>query len=281
MKDKVPSLVCSFAVILMLVLAGCVAPPTENASTPLNLYDPNQFANNTSTTQSSSVFVTEVPLSDYTVTTTTPKGFTTFVPATQIPADITCRIHSVNLTGFNGSAFLFNLKNPPMYIHYSVIPTNVTVNRVYTDSFTKKTTTYTYSDYSPQSWFEVTVRDNATKAIILQDGFGGKKGYTTYLSRTLKVMENKDLLVEFRASDIQASVTMWVKPIGNFDESRLSEFTDCTYWDSTRASLVTAKQTTIEGAIYTWTIENQATSQSSAMKQQGQQVPQNISNIDW
>lgn len=256
MKERLPILVYTLVVISLLVLAGCVAPPTENASTPLNLYDPNQFANNT-TTQSVSAFVTEVPLSDYTLTTTTPKGFTTFLPTTQIPADITCRIHEVNLTSYNGSAFLFNLKNPPMYIHYSVIPTNITVNKVFTDSFTKKTKTLTFSDYSPQSWFEVTVRNNATKEIILKDGFGPNKGYTAYLSRTLKVMENKDILVEFRTGDIKADATIWVKPIGNFDESRLSEFTDCTYWDSTRASIATAKPTTIEGAIYTWKPENQ------------------------
>ena len=63
-----------------------------------------------------------------------PSGYTTFLPTTQIPADITCRIHSKSAAyGYNGSAFTFNLKNPPMYINYTVVPTNVTVNKVYTD----------------------------------------------------------------------------------------------------------------------------------------------------
>lgn len=280
MKERYPYLVPSLAVIILLVFAGCVAPPTENATTPMDLYDPNQFATDTSNASSSS-FVTEVPLSDYTsIKTTNPSGYSTFLPTTQIPADITCRIYSVNLTGFNGTAFLFDLKNPPLYISYSVIPNNVTVNKVYTENVLdkKETRTLTFSDYSPDSWFEITVRNNTSKEIILQDGFGKNKGYPTYLTRTLKIMKNEDLLVEFRSSNIIASSTIWVKPIGNFDESRFSEFTDCTYWDSTRASLVTAKQTTIKGVIYTWTPENKVKQTAAVMKTQGPQIPRNESN---
>jgi len=257
MNEKSLYLVCSLAIVLLLAIAGCVAPPTETPVTPVDQYNPNQFATNTSNTVSSSSYVTEVALSDYAPSTTTSSGYTTFLPTTRIPADITCRIHNINLVGYNGTAFTFDLKNPPMYINYTVIPTNITVNKVYTDRQTKKTTTATFSDYSPSSWFEVTVKDNATKEIILQDGFGENKGYTTYLSRTLKVLKNGDLLVEFRGSDIKASAVIWVKPTGNFEESRFSEFTDCTYWDSHRDTIPIASPTTIEGAIYTWTPENQ------------------------
>jgi hypothetical protein len=271
------------AIILLLVCSGCVAPPSENASTPIDLYNPNQFATPTNNGASGPGFVTEIPL-EFTAQTTNPSGYTTFLPTTQIPADITCRIYSLNLTGVNGSAFLFDLKNPPMYISYTVVPKNETVTKVYTENILnkKETKTYIFSDYSPQSWFEITVRNNATNEIILQDGFGELKGYPTYLSRTIKVMKNEDLLVEFRNNNIQSKISIWVKPIGNFDESRFSEFTDCTYWDSTRASLVTQKQTTIPGVIYTWTPENKVvpTNPTTAIKQ-GTEVPRNISNIAW
>jgi len=255
MKEKSLYLVFTLGILLVLFTAGCVAPPQENST-----YNPSVSGNQnqhsqTTTTQSS--FVTEVTLSGYVSSTMEPAGYTTFLPTTRIPADITCRIHSINVSGYNGTGFLFDLKNPPMYINYTVVPTNVTVNKVYTDSFTKKTVTLTYSDYSPSSWFEVTVRDNATREIILQEGFGENKGHSTYLTRTLKVMKSGDLLVEFRGSDIKASASVWVKPIGNFDESRLSEFTECTYWDGHRDTLVTPVPTTIENAIYTWTPENQ------------------------
>jgi hypothetical protein len=256
-------LVYSLAIILLLASAGCVAPPKETPTTPVSLYNPNQFAEKANNSNTSSSFVTEVTLSDYALSPTTSEssGYTTLLPVTQIPADITCRIYSKSAVySYNGSAFTFDQKNPPMFINYTVVPRNITKNDVY---FEKSGTyapgategipgsgkgsaiTVTHSDYSPSSWFEVTVRDNATKEIILQDGFGETKGYSTYLSRTLKILKSGDLLVEFRGNDIQASATIWVKPIGNFNESRLSEFTDCMYWEGRRDTVAT--QATILG----------------------------------
>lgn len=246
MKEKYLYPVYALAILLVLFSAGCVAPPKENSTfNPLasgSQSQGSQQGSQQSTTQAS--YVSEVTLSEYAPSNTTSSGYTTFLPTTRIPADITCSIHSINVFGYNGTGFTFDLKNPPMYINYTVVPTNVTVNKVYTDSFTKQTTTLTYSDYSPTSWFEVTVRNNATKEVILQEGFGEVKGYSRYLTRTLKVLKNGDLLVEVRGSNIKASATIWVKPIGNFNESRLSEFTDCTYWDAHRDTLATATATT-------------------------------------
>ena len=258
-KNLFPAFLALVA-ILALLSAGCVAPPKENTTfNPLSTSNANK---NAETTQTPS-FVSEVTLSDVTATPPAAQGYTTFLPTTQIPADITCRIHSLTLFGYNGSAFIFNLKNAPMYINYTVVPQNTTVTKVYTNPNTKKTETLIYSDYSPTSWFEVTVRDNATKELLLQDGFGPKKGYSIYLTRTLKVMKNGDLLVEFRGNDIRAGASVWVKPLGNVDDSRLSEFTDCMYWDANRDTIATPVPTTIKDAIYTWTPENKATAESA------------------
>ena len=257
MKKIYQYLVYSLAIILLLASAGCVAPPKEIPATPVSLYNPNQFAEQANNSNTSSSFVTEVTLSDYALSPTTSEssGYTTLLPVTQIPADITCRIYSKSAVySYNGSAFTFDQKNPPMFINYTVVPRNITKNDVYFEKTGKyaadategipgsgkgSAITVTYSDYSPSSWFEVTVRDNATKEIILQDGFGETKGYSTYLTRTLKILKSGDLLVEFRGNDIKASATIWVKPIGNFNESRLSEFTDCMYWDGRRDTIAT------------------------------------------
>jgi hypothetical protein len=258
MNEKYLYPVYALAIIFALFTAGCVAPPQENST--FNPIESGDAGKNVMLTNTQSSFVSEATLSDYALTSTTPApaGYTTYLPTTRIPEDITCRIHAIDIYGYNGTAFTFNLKNPPMYINYTIVPKNVTVNKVYTDTNTKKTVTKTFSDYSPTSWFEITVRNSATKEIVLQDGFGVSKGYQAYLTRTLKVMKTGDLLVEFRGNDIkEASATIWVKPIGNFDESRLSEFTNCMYWDGTRDSISTAAPTTIKNAIYTWTPENQ------------------------
>jgi hypothetical protein len=252
MKEKYLYLVYSLVIILLLAIAGCVAPPKETPSTPVDLNNPQSGANIGPTPS----FVSEMTLSSDGSSIIKPAGYTTLLPATRIPSDITCSIFSKSLYGYNGTAFTFYQKNPPMYINYTVVPTNITVNKVSSSKFSSdkgETQTITYSDYSPSSWFEVTVRDNATGEVYLKDGFGETKGYTTYLSHTLKVLQNGDLLIELRGNDIQASVSVWVKPIGNFDESRLSEFTNCMYWDEHRDTLVTPVPTTIAGA--TWTPE--------------------------
>jgi hypothetical protein len=281
MKKIYQYLVYSLVIILLLANAGCIAPPKETPAVPVGSSHQTQLAPKTNNSNTSSSFVTEVTLADYALSTTTSSessGYTTFLPPTQIPADITCRIYSKSAAySYNGSAFTFDQKNPPMFINYTVVPRNITKNDVYfekTGTYAPSATegipgsgkgsakTVTYTDYSPSSWFEVTVRDNTTKEIILQDGFGETKGYSTYLSRTLKILKSGDLLVEFRGNDIKASATIWVKPIGNFNESRLSEFTDCMYWEGRRDTV--AIPVTILG-----------------VEKQGTQIPRNESEYQF
>ena len=251
MKEKYLYPIYTLAIIFIIFTAGCITQPQENA-TPVS----GKTSAKVTTAQPQHTYVTEVTLSDYAPSTTNSSGYTMFLPTTQIPTDMTCRIHSVNLFGYNGTAFIFDLKNPPMFINYTVVPRNITKTDVFevrsgtyvpttkvTEDYLPKSgkgsmKTVTYSDYSPTSWFEVTVRDNATKEIILQDGFGENKGYSTYLTRTLKILKTGDILVEFRGNNInKASASVWVKPLGNFDESRFSEFTNCMYWEGHRDTI--------------------------------------------
>lgn len=220
MTVKYSYLVYSLAIILVVAAAGCLKPPSDDNVTPP----------------------------------------TVATPRTPIPEDVTCSIFTKTAVyAYNGSSFSFTQKNPPMFINYTVIPKNVTVNRVFTDPNTKQTKTLTYSDYSQSSWFEVTVTNKVTGEVILKDGFGAGRGYPTYLSRTLKVLRNGDFEIKFNGNDITATVNVWIKPHGNVEESRIMEFTSCAYMEGQRDTLATAKTTTIEGAIYTWTPENQET----------------------
>ncbi|OPX62815.1 MULTISPECIES: hypothetical protein [unclassified Methanoregula] len=220
MTVKYSYLVYSLAIILVVAAAGCLRPPSDDNLIPA----------------------------------------TVATPRTPIPEDITCSIFSKTAAyAYNGTSFAFTQKNPPMFINYTVVPKNVTVNRVFTDPNTKQTKTLTYSDYSQTSWFEVTVTNKANGEVILKDGFGAGKGYPAYLSRTLKVLKNGDFDLTFNGNDITATVNVWVKPHGNVEESRVMEFTNCAYMEGQRDTLATAKTTTIEGIILTWTPENQET----------------------
>jgi hypothetical protein len=295
MKEKYLYSIIAMIIILAIFTTGCVSPPQENPT-------PVSGNHTTKATTKQPDYVAVVSLTDNAASSTIqPQGYSTFIPTTQIPEDITCRIHAVNLFGYNGTGFIFDLKNPPMFINYTVVPKNVTKTETYTEMFGTyvptqtpvgedyipksgkgSIRTITYSDYSPNSWFEVTVRDNRTNQIILQEGFGETKGYSTYLTRTLKVLKTGEIRVEFRSNDMKnASATIWVKPRVNYAESRLSEFTNCMYWEGGRDTLVTAKPTTIKGVIYTWTPENKATNKAATMVTQGTEVPRNQSNYAW
>jgi hypothetical protein len=243
MNRKYSYLVYSLAIMLCLVMAGCLKPPTDQYETP-------------------AVTTLRTPI---------PEDITCSI------------FSKTAAYAYNGTSFAFTQKNPPMFINYTVVPKNVSVTRVYEENIkdTKKTRTLKESEYSTSSWFEVSVKNKETGEVILQDGFGAAKGYPTYLSRTLKVLKSGDLVIAFNGNDIKATVNVWVKPHGNVEESRVMEFTDCAYMEGNRNTLVTAEPTTIKGVIYTWTPENVVTKSVPTMVKQGTQVPRNESNYNY
>jgi hypothetical protein len=249
MNSTTGYLICAAAVIAMLIAAGCVAPPTETSTGAMSTYNAAETPTETPT---SSGYVTEVTAF---VTTQNPdsagsstSGYHTFVTPTPLPGDKTCRIYTkTQAFSYNGTAFSFNLKNPPMYINYTVVPENITVNKATEYRYEKKgDVTYKFSTYDPQSYLEITVRNKTSGEIYLQDGFGSQ--YTTYLTRNLKVLKTDDLLIEIKGNKISGTINFWVKPDGNFENADNMTFDACTYWggssrDSTAVALVTATTT--------------------------------------
>jgi hypothetical protein len=238
MKEKILYLIFAVALIAIIVISGCVAPPKDSSSSsPTYTYNPE--ATTPATNQSSS-YVTQVPLYVNTqkaaICQTQTLGYSVFITPTPVPEDKSCRIYTTTQTFlYNGTAFTFNLKNPPMYINYSVIPTNITVNKAGTTQYlTKEDVVYQYSTYDPQSYFEITVRNKTSGKIYLQDGFGTQ--YTTYLNNTLKILNNDDMLIEMKGNKITATASFWVKPTGNFADPDNMTFDACTYWQGTPRS---------------------------------------------
>ena len=245
--------VCVLAIMAMLLISGCVAPPKES---PLEETTPNtQKAGIPATTSApgSAAQVTHyVTLINPEVSRTQTPGYHIFTTPTPFPEEKSCRIYTTTQTFlYNGSAFTFDLKNPPMYINYSVVPTNVTERGVATSRYKTKAEIETnVSTYDPQSYLVITVRSKATGEIYLQDGFG--KDYTQYLKRTLKVLNQDDMLVELKGNKIKGTISFWVKPYGNFDDADNMTFDACTYWagsirDNTALALINATPTV------TWT----------------------------
>ena len=238
--------------IFCIITAGCVAPP-KGTSGQTNTYYTGSDSGVNQTPTPDNLVTAATPF----VTETQQTTAASFVSSatTPVPQDQSCIISSTSLFENNVSAVSFDLKNPPMYITYSVKPFNITVNRAF-DSRQGggKTVTLTYSDYSPSSWFEVTVRNKTTGEIYLDDGFGRNKGFGIYTNATFKVLNADDLLIEFRSNNITANASIWVKPIGNIDDPQNKTYAQCKYWSNAPQNfLYTPTQTTVP----TWTPENQ------------------------
>ncbi len=231
MKEIIARIICCITILLVVAASGCVAPPKGNATSSQggNFFNPDQ-------TPATEVTQTPGYVSEVTpfATETTASGFHTVVPTTQSPLDRYCRIYqTTNTYAYNKTAIAFNLRNPPMYITYTVKPSNVTYTKVVTSKLTGGgEQVITIDTYSPVSWFEVTVRNRTGGEIYLQDGFGTGKGYSEYLNRTLKILKRDDMQIEFAGNNITATAMVWVKPESNIDDtSKFNISTDCAYFD--------------------------------------------------
>jgi hypothetical protein len=230
MKEIIARIICCITILLVVAASGCVAPPKGNSTSQTgNFFNPG-LTTGPEVTQTHS-YVSEVtPFA----TETTVSGFHTVIPTTQSTQDKYCRIYSTtNTYAYNKTAIAFNLRSPPMYINYTVKPSNVTYTKVIDSKLTGGgEQTIKIDTYSPVSWFEVTVRNKTSGEIYLRDGFGTGKGYTEYLNRTLKVLKRDDMQIEFAGNNITATAMVWVKPESNFDDtSKFNMSTDCAYID--------------------------------------------------
>ena len=255
-KKIVLALPCILIVVALLV-AGCVTPPKGTTSSTNNAGYYSTQAAETETTSSSS-YVTEVtPFGTTAAPSAQGTSVNPYATSTPIAADQSCLIYlNKQYYSYNTTAITFDLKNPPMYINYTVVPFNITVNKVApsrTGSKSSDVITITYSDFAPYSWFQITVRDKTSGKILLQDGFGRQQGYGVYTSATLKpILSSGDVQVEMYGNNITATTGIWVKPVGNFDDSQNKTFAECRYWGSSRNSMPIATVTTTP----TWTPEN-------------------------
>lgn len=262
MAKKVCVAVFAFVTILMLLVTACVAPPkgttisqTSGGSNAAGGY--NATVTNTPETAAPSAYVTgATPFRTSTPgAQTNNPGRNPYATVTPVPRDLSCLIYlTTQFYSYNTTAVAFDLKTPPMYINYTVIPFNITVNKyVQSKQGSNDWITLQYSDYAPYSWFEVTVRNKTTGEIYLQNGFGQARGLGIYTSATLgPILKTDNLQIEMKGNNITATTGIWVKPVGNFDDPQNMSFPECRYWGQPQNSLAYATAT----ATPTWTPVN-------------------------
>jgi hypothetical protein len=233
MKNQHAYIMCIILILLTCMITGCVAPPKESPLSQTSAGNPSG--------QSSSPSGNPVGV----VTTSTTQSYLTAATPFQTPVTPTFESHTrplptpdlhdqiclISLSSFDAStnvtkiAKTFDLRNPPMYITYSLTnPDYVTGTK---QSQSSTIDSVSYSELNPASYLEITVRNHTTGTVYTQDGFG--KGYGQYLNKTIKVSKPDDMLIEFAGYKVTGTIGVWVKPFGNFEDNQTLVGTECKY----------------------------------------------------
>ena len=209
--------------ICSLCITGCVAPPKPGSSSSPST--PGSFQSETGQDG-----VAETPTTPLYVTIETPYQTPTAdsFPRTHVPVPTPTpndyiQIYSTSqYFSWNTTAISFNLTKPPMIINFAVIPVNLTGTKTTTSKVgSKEEITVTYDYFSPNSWFEITVREKNSGKILNKDGFGSQKQYSDDtgqdVPRTLKIMQPGNLLIEMAGNQITATVNVSAIKTGNIN----------------------------------------------------------------
>ena len=230
MKRELIHFFCGISIVLLLVTAGCVAPPGATpyspGGSPGSNGNPGEAASEITTSPTPNYVTEETPFG--TTTTSVPSGFHTLPALTQNPEDVACLISLTDHTFlYNKTAISFNVVNPPMYVTFLILnPRNLTGTKVLHNRAQENADTVSYTYPDPSTWFSVTVRDKSTGKIFLQDGY--LNGNPDSINRTLKVLNVGDMLIELEGNrDVKAEVGVWVKPSGNLNATFDMNSTRC------------------------------------------------------
>jgi hypothetical protein len=224
-----------FCLLAILTASGCVAPPEETTTTgPVDLYDPNQFATETSDQSSPSRFVTAATPFETQAQETV--GYNTIITQTRPPEDVTCLIYLEQFDWQfypNKTAFAFDLKNPPMYMNYTIIDPYIIKDTKIARDNTGADKIVNVEYPAPFSYLEITARDKDTGEIYMQDGYGKSYGYYTNNS-DIRLSKTGNMLIEVSGYNVSGAIGFWAKPYGNFDANESFDGVECVYW--TRSS---------------------------------------------
>lgn len=230
---KSPGLLLILVLVAAVVIAaGCIQPPkssgsTSGGATPTGgssagggspagtagaqtTQASQAGATGTSLNNSSNATMYLTPVTPYQTATTVVLHAPTLPPESATNETYLVLYNATLPFMYNTVAYAYNLTDPPLYIDFLVKPKIVTDKKAYTSRTGSKeegevTTTYS----SPSAWFEVTVRDRGSGAIILQDGYG--KTYGNSVSKEVLVRKGGDLQFDFRGNEANVTIMLKVK----------------------------------------------------------------------
>ncbi|MDO9549568.1 MAG: hypothetical protein Q7J03_01215 [Methanoregula sp.] len=140
--------------------------------------------------------------------------FTTIVPETTVlPVQVRDArleedyepIYSLNQKFAFGQKvnFAHVLTNPPLYVRFNLTPTQIIRHRLVSIGTNNEHYENT-TENSPYAWFEVTVFDAESNAVIDQQGFG--KDYSDITKQDFMVRNRGNYLVVMSGHDVEADI---------------------------------------------------------------------------
>jgi hypothetical protein len=111
---------------------------------------------------------------------------------------------------YTTDAFVYNLTAPPLLVAFTVDPDTITRTKTVTSQYgSHETETVTVTNIDNNAWFEVTIRDQGTGAIVEQDGFA--RTYSTDTEKEMVVLTAGVYLVEITGNKVDVDLRMRAK----------------------------------------------------------------------
>jgi hypothetical protein len=199
-------------IIATIMAAGCIVPERQ----PISSLSPESTPGSVMTMTTTSVpsvkdteFLTPVPFYGSPTGTPQQSGATPLV-ASLPPVNYTEIYHATRSFPQDNVAYEFRLNMPPLLIELDFSP-KMTSNKLayWNSTLDKKFEEKTVTVPSPSASFEMKVYDTATGRVILDEGYGGIRGYS--LSQDLQIREPGLYHFEFSGTDMNATIVMKIR----------------------------------------------------------------------
>jgi hypothetical protein len=215
--------------VIMISFSGCIKPP-ENSGSSGGGDSGSWFGGGGKTTPETGGGTKGTTGSTATPTVTPVAQETSvLVPATPFPIDTTppttssfTRLptnYTVNETPHvaifydtiafkqNRIAYSYQLERPPLIIEMCIKP-NMTTRTIWYEDTPGDGKTQKVTTISPAAWFEVSVRDQATGTIVVQEGYA--KAYSVDTGKKLILRSAGTYLIEFSGNELSAEIQIRV-----------------------------------------------------------------------
>lgn len=120
-----------------------------------------------------------------------------------------------NTTGrydYTTEAFVYNLTTPPLLVAFTVDPDTITRTKTVASQYgSKGDETVTVTNIDDQAWFEITIRDPGTGAIVEQDGFA--RMYSSETEKEMVVRTAGVYLIEIGGNKVHVDLLMRAKSL--------------------------------------------------------------------